>query len=177
MPAMSPWKRILPVFAASFLLATGSAQAALDAFLKLDGIKGESTDSRHRDEIDVLSWSWGVSPKEEGKVGKRGCVQDLAVTKFVDRATPALFGAAAQGTPVASAVLTVRKAGEGPQEFLTYTMSQVYVTSVQQSGSGGGGALVEQISLRASSIVVSYRPQNADGSLGAPVTTSISGSC
>ncbi len=176
MSASTPWKRFVPAFAACILLAAGSAQAAIDAFLKIDGIKGESTDARHKDEIDVLSWSWGVSPKEEGKVGKRGCVQDLAITKYVDRATPALFAAAAMGTQVASAVLAMRKAGEGQQEFLTYTLNQVYVTSVQQSGSGGG-ALLEQVSLRASSIVVSYRPQNADGSLGAPVTTSVSGSC
>ncbi|MGE0357767.1 MAG: Hcp family type VI secretion system effector [Burkholderiales bacterium] len=177
MPASTPWKRIVPAFAASLLLAAGSAQAAIDAFLKIDGIKGESTDARHKDEIDVLSWSWGVSPKEEGKTGKRGCVQDLAITKYVDRATPALFAAAAMGTQVASAVLTVRKAGEGPQEFLTLTLNQVYVTSVQQSGAGGAGQLFEQATLRASTIVVSYRPQNPDGSLGAPVTTSVSGSC
>ncbi len=177
MPALLPWKRLLSAVAASFFLASVSAQAAIDAFLKLDGIKGESLDARHKDEIDVLSWSWGVSPKEEGKVGKRGCVQDLAITKVVDRSTPALFGAAAMGSQIASAVLTVRKAGENPQEFLTLTLNQVYVTSIQQSGTGGSGQLYEQATLRASTIVVSYRPQNPDGSLGAPVTASVSGGC
>lgn len=173
-------KRPLVAFLACLCLAgAGSAMAAVDIFLKVDGIKGESTDKNHRDEIDVISWSWGVAARAEPRAGKRGCVQDLTLTKLVDRATPPLVGAAALGTLVPKAVLTVRKptSTSSGLEFLTLELSQVLVTSVQQAASNGGDQVVEQITLKAETILVSYRSQNPDGTAGAPVTASVSGGC
>jgi len=172
--------RPLLLLAACLCLAgAGSAMAAVDMFLKVDGIKGESVDKNHKDEIDVISWSWGVAAREEARAGKRGCVQPIAFTKLVDRATPALVGAAALGTQIPRAVFTVRKpslAGSG-LEFLTLELNQVLVTAVQQAASNGQDQFVEQVTLKADSILVSYRSQNPDGSAGAPVTASVSGGC
>lgn len=172
--------RPLLLLAACLCLASaGSALAAVDMFLKVDGIKGESTDKAHKDEIDVLSWSWGVSAREEARAGKRGCVQAVSLTKLVDRATPPLVGAAALGTLIPKAVLTVRKpvGTSAGLEFLTLELNQVLVTSVQQAASNGQDQFVEQVTLKADSILVSYRSQNPDGSAGAPVTASVSGGC
>jgi type VI secretion system secreted protein Hcp len=161
------------------LAGAGSALAAIDMFLKVDGIKGESTDKAHRDEIDVISWSWGVSAREEARAGKRGCVQGVSLTKLVDRATPPLVGAAALGTLVPRAVLTVRRpvGTSAGLEFLTLELNQVLVTAVQEAGSNGQDQFVEQVTLKADSMLVTYRSQNTDGSAGAPVTASVSGGC
>lgn len=173
-------KRPFLLLAASLCLAgAGSALAAVDMFLKVDGIKGESADIRHRDEIDVLSWSWGVAAREEARAGKRGCVRDISLTKLVDKATPPLVGAAALGTLIPRAVLTVRKLTAAPSglEFLVVEMNQVLVTSVQQAASSGSDQVFEQFTLKAETILVTYRPQNADGTGGTPVTASVSGGC
>lgn len=159
------------------LALSGAAGASFDMFLKVDGIKGESADSRHRDEIDVLSWSWGVAAREEARAGKRGCVQGLTFTKQVDRATPPLVQAAALGTQIPRATLAMRKAGEGQADFYVVELTQVLVSSLQQAASGAQDRLVEEVALQAGSIAVSYRRQNPDGSLSAPVTASVSGGC
>ena len=110
-------------------------------FLKMSGVKGESTDDKHRDEIDVLSWSWGTSTGT-GKV-KRGaiapqCIQDLELTKLLDSSTPQLIMNGVLGEAAKEATLTMRKAGKGQQEFLVIKMTDVLVTSYQTGGDAGG---------------------------------------
>lgn len=178
MPTARNTKCLSMLFLACLSLAgAATASASSNMFLKIDGIKGESVDDRHKDEIDVMSWSWGVGPRDEGKAGKRGCVQDLTLTKLVDRSSPPLVGAAALGSQIPRAVLTVRSLGGQPQEFLVLDLSQVYVTSVQQAISAGNNQFYEQVTLKAGTIVMTYRPQNPDGSQGTPVSSSVSGGC
>lgn len=167
---------------ATSLASSTSVVSASDMFLKLTGIKGESQDDKHKDEIDVLSWSWGTSTGT-GKV-KRGtvppqCIQDLALTKFVDISTPPLIMQAVKGEHIKEAILTVRKSGgKEQQEYLIIKMTDVLVTSYQTGGdSGDNGPLVDTVLLTFSNIEGEYRPQRADGSLGTPVSFEISGSC
>ena len=107
---------------------------AVDMFLKLAGIAGESDDARHKGEIDVLAWSWGVSEAHEGQAGAgsgagKPNFQDLAIKKLVDLASPLLLAATAKGSHISDAVLTVRRAGT-LQDFLVIRMKNVLVTSV-----------------------------------------------
>jgi type VI secretion system secreted protein Hcp len=144
-------------------------------FLKIDGIEGESTDVSHKDEIDVLSWSWGVShPSPVGGSGGGGAgkaaFQDFHFVSRISKASPMLFLACASGTHHKTAALSgVRTAAKSKSaEFLTYKLSDVVVTSDQHSGSDDG-VPIEQFSLNYSKIEVTYTPQLASGKVAAPV--------
>ena len=148
--------------------------AAVDYFLKLEGIPGESNDSKHKDEIEVTSFSWGETNSTAllvgGAAGKVQ-MQDLSFAKRVDKASPKLLLACATGQHLKSAVLTARKAGESPQEFLVLTFSDVVVTSYQTGGvSGGADGALDQVSLAFARLQMEYRPERPDGSLDAPIT-------
>jgi len=167
---------------AASVASSTSVVSASDMFLKLTGVKGESTDEKHKDEIDVLSWSWGTSTGT-GKT-KRGtiapqCIQDLALTKHVDSASPQLIMLGVKGEIAKEGILTMRKAGEKfSQEFLTLKMTDVMVTSYQTGGvAGNESQLMDQVVLTFSSISGEYRPQNSDGSLGQAVVFNIASTC
>jgi len=90
---------------------------SFDAFLLLDGIKGESNDAKHKGEIDVRSFSWGVAQTGAGHTGMgsgagKADFQDLQIVKTVDKSTPLLKLACASGKHITKGKLTVRKAGE-----------------------------------------------------------------
>ena len=95
---------------------------SLDMFIKIDGIKGESTDDKHKDEIDVLAWSWGMS--QSGTTGTGGgaagkvSFKNLTITKRTDRASPSLMLACSNGKHIKEATLTVRKPAEVPLDFV-----------------------------------------------------------
>ena len=115
---------------------------AMDMFMKIDTLKGESVDKTHAGEIDVLAWSWGVSNSGSAHVGGgagagKANVQDLSFTKYVDKSTPDLMLASCNGKHYGSALLTVRKAGEKPLEYLKITMTEVLITSVSTGTTGG----------------------------------------
>jgi len=142
---------------------------AVDMFLKIDGVESESRDKSHAGEIDVLAWSWGLSQSGTMHVGGGGGagkvnVQDISLTKWVDKASPNLFKACCNGKHFANAILTVRKAGESPVEYVVITMDSVPVTSVSTGGSGGEDRLPENITLHFAKVQVSYQPQKDDGS-------------
>jgi len=147
---------------------------AADIFAKIGDIKGESLDSKHKDEVEILSWSWGVSQSgslNQGGGGGAGkaTFNDFHFTHRVDKASPTLMRACATGEHIKDATITVRKAGKGQQEFLIIKMNDVIVTSVAVSGSGDTAATVESIALRFGKVDLEYKPQKADGSLDAGV--------
>ena len=147
---------------------------ASDIFLKIGDIKGESTDDKHKDTIDVLAWSWGVNQSGSMHAGGGGgagkaSFNDLNFTHHVDKASPVLLKTCAVLEHIKEAQLTVRKAGKSPQEFLIIKMNDVIVTSVQPSGNGGDGGLVENVQLQFAKVDVEYKPQKADGSLDAGI--------
>lgn len=145
---------------------------AIDYFLRIAGVSGESVDSKHKGEIEVLSWSWGESnPAQPGGGGGGGAagkvqMQDLVFTTQVSKASPTLMLACASGKHFKDAVLTARKAGKEQQEFLTLSLSDVLVSTYQTGGAEGEVVPSESVSLNFSKIQVEYKPQKPDGSLG-----------
>jgi len=147
---------------------------ASDIFAKLGDIKGELLDDKHKDEIEVLSISWGVS--NLGSMGHGGgggegkaSFSDLSFMHTVDKASPVLMQSCATGVHLKEATITHRKSGKGQQEYLIVKMNDVIVTSVQSSGSSGGGDTTESVSLAFAKVVLEYKPQKPDGSLDAGI--------
>ena len=144
-----------------------------DIFLKLDGIQGESADNKHKGEIDVESFHWGVSqPHSLGGGGGGGTgkatFNDLNVSTHVHKHSAGLQAACEGGKHIAKGVLVVRKAGEKPQEYLKITLTDVLVSSYNLSDHAGGNELPsESFSLGYSKIEFEYSPQKADGTLDA----------
>ena len=143
---------------------------ATDAFIKIIDIQGESRDSRHRDEIEVLSWAWGLSnPASAAAMGgggraQKASFQDLSFTHLVDKASPNLMLSCASGRRHPEAKLTVRKPDPTTaEEFILITLSDVAVTSVQSTGTRGPEGLVEQVALNFARVDFEYRPQRPDG--------------
>jgi len=145
-----------------------------DIFAKSGDIKGESLDSKHKDEIEVLSWSWGVTnPAKVGGSGGGGgtgkaSFRDLSFTHKLDKASPLLLKGCAAGQHLKEATITHRKAGKGQQEFLIIKMDDVLVTAVTEDGSDEGDRL-ETVSLAFAKVDLEYRPQKSDGSLDAGI--------
>jgi type VI secretion system secreted protein Hcp len=150
----------------------------MDVFLKLTNVTGESKDQHgHSGEVDVLAWSWGASNSGSGHVGGgmgsgKVNMQDISLTKYVDRASATIFLKLCNGTHFDEAIITVRKSGgETPLDYLVYKMKHVFITSYQTGGSGGEDRVVETISLNFREIVCDYQEQKTDGSAeGGPVT-------
>ena len=142
---------------------------AVDMFLKLDKIGGESIDAKHKGEIDILSWSWGTSQsgtthQGTGSGAGKVNVQDISVTKWVDASSADLFKACAKGMHIPKALLTVRKAGTNPLEYIKILMEKVMVTSVSTGGSGGEEQLTENVTLNFAKVDYKYCSQKEDGS-------------
>jgi type VI secretion system secreted protein Hcp len=144
--------------------------AQSDYFLKIDGIEGESKDDKHKKEIDLQSFSWGVNNSGSMAVGGGGgtgksSFQDFHFTKLVEKSSPNLMQACATGKHIPKAVLTVRKAGEKQQEYYKITLSDVLISSWQNGGHGGDGTVPESFSLNFSKIEFEYKPQDSKGGL------------
>jgi type VI secretion system secreted protein Hcp len=141
---------------------------AVDMFLKLDDVKGESSDDKHKDETDVLAWSWGMSQSGTTHMGTGGgagkvSVNDLSITKYVDKGSPNLIISCCNGKHYKEGVLTVRKAGETALEYLKITMKEVLVSSISTGGSGGEDRLTENVTLNFAEFKVEYTPQSNTG--------------
>jgi type VI secretion system secreted protein Hcp len=146
---------------------------AVDIFMKIGDIKGESTDHKHAGEIEVLSWSWGVSNSgtmAHGSGGGEGkaSFNDFSFATKISKASPLLMKACAAGSHIKEATITFRKSGERQFEFLVYKLTDVLVHSFQTAGSTQD-IPSEEISLTFQTVNVDYKPQNPDGSAGAAV--------
>jgi type VI secretion system secreted protein Hcp len=143
-----------------------------DYFLQITGIAGESKEAKHKDWIDVLSWSFGETNPAVPATGGGGAgkvqIQDFNFMAATSKASPKLFLACATGQHMKEAKLSAVKAGAMQQEYLSWTFADVLVTSYQTSGSGGDISM-DSVSLAFSKVRVEYRAQKADGSLDAPV--------
>lgn len=147
-----------------------------DIFAKIGDIKGESTDDKHKDEIDVLSYSWGATQSATlafGGGGGAGKVQfqDFHFTSNTSKASPLLLKACATGEHIKDAQITVRKSGKGQQEFLIIKMNDILVSSYQTGAAAQSEQLpTDQVSMAFAKVEYSYYPQKDDGSLEAPIT-------
>jgi len=146
---------------------------AVDMFLLLDDIKGETKDKEYKSKnaMDVLAFSWGLSQSGTfhsgggGGAGKAN-FQDISVTKWVDSASSILMTYCAKGTHIPKGKLVVRKAGDKPLEYIIYELEQIMVTSISTGGSGGEDRLTENISLNFAKVKHVYWPQDEKGGKG-----------
>jgi type VI secretion system secreted protein Hcp len=149
--------------------------AAVDYFLALDGIEGESRDAKHQGELELVSFSWGEASTGgpargtgAGAGAGRVQIEPLHVLKKADRSSPQLLLACASGRHLKQAVLTVRKAGREQLDFLVYRFGDVVVSSYRTGGSADAEP-TDQVSFTFARIQVELRPQKPDGSLAAAV--------
>ncbi len=149
--------------------------AKFDAFLKIDGVEGESEDSKHKKEIEVLSFHFGASNASSMGMGGGGGtgkadVHDLSFSFTHGSASPKLFEFCCNGKHIPKAILTNRKAGgDDPLEFLKITLSDVFVTSYNAAGSTGADLPIDQATLSFTKIEHEYKPQTATGTGGGQV--------
>lgn len=151
---------------------------AFDIFLKIDGIDGESTDDKHKNEIAILSYAWGEEAQTTPPGGAGGAgggagklvMRDFHFSMLVSSASPKLFLACAKGEHFRNAVLAVRRAESSAAEFLKWQFTDVLISSYQTSGDGATGTLpVDHASLKFSRIELEYSPVKPDGTPGTPV--------
>jgi len=138
---------------------------AFDAFLKIFGIDGESTDSKHKDEIEVLSFSWNIKQTivtDGGGGGGAGKAQvsDFSIVKHIDRSSPVLMAAVCTGEHIRDAMFTVEdpraKGSKGGEAFLKIKLTDVLISSFQ-TGGGGTDQPMDQVSLNFAKIEVAVR--------------------
>lgn len=138
-----------------------------DYLLELDGIKGESKIEKHRSDIDIMSYSWGVSQgtsftQAGGHAGGKVSFQDLHFTKRIDKSSPLLARACAAGQHIKKAVLFVRKAGDDGRDYLRFEFADCLVSSYQ-SQAQNGGLPMEQVSMNYSKVEFDYLRFNTEG--------------
>jgi type VI secretion system secreted protein Hcp len=147
---------------------------ASDIFAKIGDIKGESLDDKHKDQIELLSWSWGVANPQPHATGSgagaagKPSFHDLSFTHKIDKASPLLLRGCATGQHLKEATITRRKSGKGQQGFLVIKMNDVIITSVTEADESAEGQ-VETVTLAFAKVDLEYRPQKADGSLDAGI--------
>ncbi|HXV39253.1 MAG TPA: type VI secretion system tube protein Hcp [Nitrosopumilaceae archaeon] len=164
------------LFTILFTSSFGNAFAAVDYFLKIDGVEGESTDDKHKGQIEIESWSWGATQTGTSSTGGGGGAgkvqfQDFHFTKKVDKSSPKLMQAVATGEHLKSVELTVRKAGGTQMDYYIVHLEDVLVSSYSSSGSSGEVPM-ESISFNYQKIEFQYIPTNPDGTAGQAVKAS-----
>jgi type VI secretion system secreted protein Hcp len=147
---------------------------AIDYFLEIDGIKGESPDSKYKDQIQLESWSWGESQSGSSSSGGgagagKVNMQDFSFAMVVNKASPLLFMSCANGKHIPKALLTCRKAGETQQDYLKIHFEDLLISSYQTGGSAGQEIPIDSISFNFAKIKVEYAPQDGKGQLGTPI--------
>jgi len=150
-----------------------------DAFLKIDGVDGESGDSKHKGEIEILSFHWGVSQAITGTVssagtfsGQRCDMTAVVVVKALDKSSPKLAQACSGGEHFKGATLTLSRAGGDKQPYMKYKLSDVLIENVSTGGAsqGEGGVPTEELGLRYAKIELEYTVIGTDGKAAGNVT-------
>lgn len=143
---------------------------AVDLFLKIDGIKGESQKKGHKDEIEIISFSFGASQHGSFHTGGAGGgsgkaeIRDISVMKQVDKSSPELFRACATGKHLKEVVIYSQKAsGNDPLVYYKIRMEDVIVSSVDNQGASNGDAIMESIVFNTAKLTFDYQAQNAQG--------------
>ncbi len=163
-------KALLVLSTLSGLLVATPAVAAVDMYMQISTINGETTDKEFKGASDVLAWSWGVSNSSVGGQPGKASFQDLSWTQYIDSAIPTLFLGLAGGTHFDNAVLSVRKRGANPFVFLTIRFDDILISSLSMGGSGGEDRLTTNVTMMPlEKITLTYTPQKADGTAGDPI--------
>ena len=136
-----------------------------NVFLKLDDLKGGSRDKNHKDQIDVLAWSWGLSQGISSGIGssrKKVNVEDLSITKYIDKASPGLIRAVCSGKVFKEALLTLSNSGEKLIDYYKVTFNDLVISSVTAGGNAGEDQPTENITLKYAKFKVEYTPQKSN---------------
>jgi len=146
-----------------------------DFFIKIEGIAGESKDSNHSGQIDVLNWGYAVNQSSSANTGGGGGVgkahfSELVFTHYIDKSTPNLMKYCASGKHIPSVELSCCKVGDGQQEYMKVTLNDVLITHVRPTGDASSPRVMEEVGISYSKIKVEVKEQNSNGSLGAAVT-------
>ena len=142
---------------------------AIDMFLEVEGVPGESIDAVHTGHIALLAWNWGASQSGSTHLGPGGGsgkvnVQDLSFTKYVDSSSHLLLLNCCNGAHIPKATLRIRKAGgTAPLDYQVLTLTDIIVSSISTGGSGGEDRLTENVSLNFAKFKFEYTKQKADG--------------
>ena len=139
---------------------------AVDFFLKLDSITGEAVDDKHKDWIQLLSWSWGARQVTSvagtgGSGAGKADLQDFAIQKFTDKASTPIFKALTMGTHIKTGTLEAVKSGGAGKPFLKVDFQELYVTNHQLSGSSEIPS--ESVSFSYNQIKIEYSTQDEKG--------------
>ncbi|HYT92033.1 MAG TPA: type VI secretion system tube protein Hcp [Gemmataceae bacterium] len=139
-----------------------------DMFLKLSGIEGESKDHKHKGEIDIEFFNWNASQTAAGHTGGghgagKVSVSDITINKYLDKSSTALMLHCCNGKHIAEGLITVRKAGEKPLEYLKIKLTDVFIAAVKEAGHGGGDRLKEAITINFAKFHVEYLEQDEKG--------------
>jgi len=143
-------------------------------FLSVNGarhgqISGEAHDDKHKNEVEVLGWSWGMQGKASlgggGATGK-ATMRELKIIKRVDKASTALMAALRTNEAIKTAVLTVRKSGKTPLEYFTIKIEDGRVMSldIEAGDESSASSLLEKVTFSFNKISIEYTPQGPDGS-------------
>jgi type VI secretion system secreted protein Hcp len=148
---------------------------AVDYFLKLDGIQGESVDTNHKDEIQIMSWSWGASQVSSvsgtgGSGAGKADLSDFSIMTYFDKATPKFFKSIGLGTHIKTGTMTATKSGAEGKPYLKVDFKELFVSSLQISGSSEVPTV--SLSFTYNEIKIDYSVQGEDGNLKSigPVT-------
>jgi len=154
---------------------------AFDAFLKIEGIPGESTDDKHREWIEVLSYNFSVTQRPSGSAStaggasaERATFSDFSVVKTLDKASPKLFEACATGRHIPTVTLELCRAGGDKLKYMEYKLSNVIISMNRPGGTSQAGEALpqEEIAFNYGKIELAYTQQNrADGSGGGQVAS------
>jgi type VI secretion system secreted protein Hcp len=144
-----------------------------DMFFKVKGAKhgeinGEALDQKHKNEIEVLAWSWGMQGKSSlggGVATGKATMRELRITKKVDKSSTALMSALRTNELIKEATLTLRKIGKSPLEYLIIKIEEgrVMAIDLEAGDAAGSPALLERVSFSFNKISIDYTPQGADG--------------
>lgn len=152
-------KSILATLVGATLLAAVPAQAAIDMYLNIAGIKGESTVKGYEGAIPVLAWSWGVSNSGHPLFGAgKTNVQDLSWTQYLDSSFPQLFSKLTTGTDPGTATLYAVKPGAGGYNYFQAIFDGNLITSISTGGSGGEDRFTLNATMAMTSIKLRYLP-------------------
>lgn len=171
------WLVVAAVYVLPFMIFSGFG--AFDVFLKIEGIPGESVDGKHKDWIDVESFSFALKGASGGGGGTgKASFHDISLRKSIDKSSPILMLKCCTGEHFPEATLEYQKAipPTGAQAvFLKIKMSDLLVSGYSFSGTGGGAVggttlPVDSLSLNFTKIEMTYIPYDAAGVPGSPVT-------
>jgi len=141
---------------------------AVDYFLKLDGIEGESADEKHKNQIQLMSWSWGASNMSSvagtgGSGAGKVDMSDFNMMTFFDKSTPKFFKNISKGTHITKGTLEAIKSGADGKPYLKVDFQEIFVTGLQMSASSEVPSV--SITFTYNEIKVDYYQQDEKGNL------------